>query len=134
MHVLFLIYRVHCIRSGCAMAQAVSLLSLTAKARIRARFSPCGVCYRQSGTVTYFSLRVLRFYTINIFHHGSTYSYITWGMNKKPVGGRSSETQFHPTDVNDFIISRKKYYKSRIYLERNVFDMCISTMNSINVT
>jgi hypothetical protein len=26
------------------------------------------------------------------FHHGSPCSYITWGVNNRPVGGRSSET------------------------------------------
>jgi hypothetical protein len=26
------------------------------------------------------------------FHHGSPYSYISWGMNSRPVGDRSSET------------------------------------------
>jgi len=26
------------------------------------------------------------------FHRGCPYSYIIWGMNSRPVGGRSSET------------------------------------------
>jgi hypothetical protein len=26
------------------------------------------------------------------FHHGSPCSYVTWGMNNRPVGGSSSET------------------------------------------
>jgi hypothetical protein len=26
------------------------------------------------------------------FHHDSPYSYIIWGINNRPVGGRSSET------------------------------------------
>jgi hypothetical protein len=30
------------------------------------------------------------------FRHGSSSSDITWGMNNRPVGGRSSEIQFHP--------------------------------------
>jgi hypothetical protein len=29
-------------------------------------------------------------------HRGSPYTYITWGMNNRPVVGRSSETQSHP--------------------------------------
>jgi hypothetical protein len=34
------------------------------------------------------------------FHRGSSYSYIIWGMNNMPVGGRSSETSSHPIDMN----------------------------------
>jgi hypothetical protein len=37
------------------MAQAVSRRPLTAKARVRSRVSPCGICGRQSGTGTGFS-------------------------------------------------------------------------------
>jgi hypothetical protein len=33
------------------------------------------------------------------FHYGSPCSYITWGMNNRPVGGRSSETQSQPIDT-----------------------------------
>jgi hypothetical protein len=35
------------------------------------------------------------------FHSGPPYSYIIWGMNKRPVGGRSSETQSHHIDMNN---------------------------------
>jgi hypothetical protein len=35
------------------------------------------------------------------FRHGSLYSYVTWEMTNKPAGGRSSETQFRPVDMND---------------------------------
>jgi hypothetical protein len=34
------------------------------------------------------------------FHCGSPCSYIIWGMNSRPVGSRSSETQSHPIDMN----------------------------------
>jgi hypothetical protein len=34
-----------------------------------------------------------------LFHHDSACSYITWGMNSMPVGGRSSETYFHTIDM-----------------------------------
>ena len=40
---------------GRAMAQAVSRRSLTVKARVRSRVSPCGICGGQSGTGTGFS-------------------------------------------------------------------------------
>jgi hypothetical protein len=33
-------------------------------------------------------------------HHGSPRSHITWGMKNRPVGGSCSETQSHPTMVN----------------------------------
>jgi hypothetical protein len=38
------------------------------------------------------SLRVLRFSLSISFHRGTPYSYIIWGMNDVPVGGRSAET------------------------------------------
>jgi len=31
--------------------------------------------------------------------HGPPCSYVTCGMNSKPVGGRSSETRSHPIDM-----------------------------------
>jgi hypothetical protein len=37
---------------GRAMAQAVSRRPLTAEARVRSRFNPCGICGGQSGTGT----------------------------------------------------------------------------------
>jgi hypothetical protein len=33
-------------------------------------------------------------------HHGPPCSRITRGMNNRPVGGRSSETQSHPVIIN----------------------------------
>jgi hypothetical protein len=33
------------------------------------------------------------------FHYGFPYSYITWGMNNKPIGGPSSETYSHHIDI-----------------------------------
>jgi hypothetical protein len=33
------------------------------------------------------------------FFHGSPCSYIIWGMNNRPVGSHSSETQSHPIDI-----------------------------------
>jgi hypothetical protein len=38
------------------------------------------------------------------FHHGSPCSYITRGMNNRPVGGLSSETWSHPIDIIIIII------------------------------
>jgi hypothetical protein len=38
------------------------------------------------------------------FRRGSHCSYITWRMNNRPVGGRSSETCSHPIDMMMMII------------------------------
>jgi hypothetical protein len=71
------------------MAQEVSRRPLTAEARVHARVSSCGICGGQSGIGTGF-LRVLRFSQLSFFR-GSPYSYIFWGVNNRPVGGRCSE-------------------------------------------
>jgi hypothetical protein len=34
------------------------------------------------------------------FHHASPYITVIWGMNKRFVGGRSSETESRPIDMN----------------------------------
>jgi hypothetical protein len=38
------------------------------------------------------------------FHHGFPYSNVTWGLNCRSVGCRSSETQSHPIDMIMIII------------------------------
>jgi hypothetical protein len=40
------------------------------------------------------------FYLSILFHRGSPYSYVTSGVNNKPVVVRSSETWSHPIDMN----------------------------------
>jgi hypothetical protein len=35
------------------------------------------------------------------FHHGSSHSYIIWGMKNRPIGGYSLETWSHPIDMNN---------------------------------
>jgi hypothetical protein len=62
-------------KKGCAMAQAVSCRPLTAKARIHAYVSPCGICGRQAET-------------------GFSPS------SSRPIHGRGSETYSHPSDIN----------------------------------
>jgi hypothetical protein len=37
-------------------------------------------------------------------HHGFPFSYIMWGMNTRPVGDHSSETQSHPINMTIIII------------------------------
>jgi hypothetical protein len=49
---------------------------------------PCGICDGQTDTGTGFSP--------SSFHRGSPCSYITWGMDDRLVGGRSSETCVSP--------------------------------------
>jgi hypothetical protein len=94
---------------GHAIAQAVSCRALTAKARVHTRVSPCGICGGQSGTGTGFSQNSLVFLSIS-FYHGSPYSYISWGMNNRRVGGRSSETSPHPIDMS----KGRETYNSKI--------------------
>jgi hypothetical protein len=72
------------------MAQAVNRRPLTAKARVRARVSLCGICGAQSDSGTVF-FQVLGFPVSISFHRVSPYIYITCGMNNWPVGGCSSE-------------------------------------------
>jgi hypothetical protein len=43
---------------------------------------------------------------------------ITWGMNNRPVGGRSSETQSHATDMNN---SSRLTEPNTISLPANVY-------------
>jgi hypothetical protein len=86
--------------SGRAMAQVVSRRLVSAKARVRAEVNQSGICggIRDTGTGQA-SLRVFQFLLSVSFHRGSPCSHITWGLDSRPVGGRSSETE-HPIDVN----------------------------------
>jgi hypothetical protein len=74
-----------------AMAQAVSRRPLTAVARICTRVNLCGICGRQSSTGTGFSPSYSVF-PVNIISLFLPCSYIIWGLNDRPVSGRSSET------------------------------------------
>jgi hypothetical protein len=47
------------------------------------------------------------FSRVDIIHHDSPCSYVTWVINKRPVGGRSSETYSHPIDIMITKLSRK---------------------------
>jgi hypothetical protein len=47
-------------------------------------------------------LRVPRFPLSVSPHRGSPHSYITWGMDKGPASGCSSETSSHPIDTNNW--------------------------------
>jgi hypothetical protein len=39
-------------------------------------------------------------------HHGSSYSYIIWGMNNRPFSCGSSETSSHSIDINkNFVVA-----------------------------
>jgi hypothetical protein len=46
-------------------------------------------------------LQILRFALPISLRHGSSHSYITWGMNNKPVHGCISETHFETIYINN---------------------------------
>jgi hypothetical protein len=77
------------------MAQAVIRQPLTAEARVNMRFVEDKVALGQV------SLRVLRPCPVNIIPRWLSRLIVMWEMNSRPVGGRSSETQSHPTDMNN---------------------------------
>jgi hypothetical protein len=56
----------------------------------------CGIWRGQSDTGTVSSLSYSIFPLSISFHHSSSCTYITWGMNNGHVRGRSSEMQSHP--------------------------------------
>jgi hypothetical protein len=98
------------------MAQAISRWPVTGETPIRARSVHLGFLM---GTVALgqVSLRVLLFLLSVSFHRGSPYSYIVCGMNNRPVGGRSSETQSHTVDINNtlkYSLRIMKTYGGRI--------------------
>jgi hypothetical protein len=82
------------------MAKKVSRWLLNAETWVRARVSPCGIFGGLSATKTDFSPSSLVF-PCRYHFTGSLYSYIIQGVNNRPVGGRSSETQSHPIDMNN---------------------------------
>jgi hypothetical protein len=70
----------------------------------RPEFAPGSVhvgCVVDNVALWQVSVRFIRFPLSISTHRGSPYSYIIWGMNNRPVGGCSSDTLSHPTDMND---------------------------------
>jgi hypothetical protein len=56
-------------------------------------------------------LRVLRFYPVSfISPRLHTHIGIIWGMNDRPVGGRSSATQLHPVNMNIMLSEMLNYH------------------------
>jgi hypothetical protein len=59
-------------------------------------------------------LKVLQFSPVNIIP-----PYITWGMNKSPAGGRSSETLSHPINIKNIdsgIVSVCRHSEGRLLI------------------
>jgi hypothetical protein len=81
------------------VAQAVSRRLLTAEARVRVLVSQCGICGGQSGTRTGIS-PVSSVFPVSIIPPGFN-THITWIINNRPVGGRSSETSSDPTSIQE---------------------------------
>jgi hypothetical protein len=99
----------------------VSRRSLTAEGQVRARVSPFGICVDRVALGQCF-LRVVRFSPVTVISLWlSTLLYIRWGMNNRPVSGRSSETKSHPIDVNN-------NNKNRLYI-RLEFNFCYVNEN-----
>jgi hypothetical protein len=76
---------------GRSMAQEFSRRPLAVEARVRAWVSPGGICGGHSGNGTGFFSSA----SVLLYQYHSTvdpFSYIIWGMNNRPVCGRSSET------------------------------------------
>jgi hypothetical protein len=88
-------------RVGRGMANAASRRPLTAKVQVRTGSIHIGFVVDKVALGQVFR-RVLRFFLSILFHRGSSYLYITtcW-MSNGPVGGRISETSFHPIDMNN---------------------------------
>jgi hypothetical protein len=80
------------------MSQAVSRRRVTAEARFRFRIIPCGISGGQRGTGASFSPSS-SVSPVSIIPPYFPCSYITWRMNSRPVGGRSSEISSHPIDM-----------------------------------
>jgi hypothetical protein len=74
------------------MAQAVSLQPLTAEAWVLSWSVHVGFVVEKVALVQDFSLSSLVFLMSISAYRGSQYSYISWKMSNRPVGGRSSET------------------------------------------
>jgi hypothetical protein len=74
---------------------------LTAEARICARVSHVGFMVDKVALGQDFFSEFFGF-LVSVSFHLSPCSYITWGMNSRPVGGRSSETSSHPNDINNW--------------------------------
>jgi hypothetical protein len=90
---------------GHAMAQAVSHQPLTTDSWVCGWVSPCGIYGEQSGTGTGFSLSSLVFTNTLPGLHTHTHTHHL-GVNNRPVGGCSSETQSYPIDIKMVLFSK----------------------------
>jgi hypothetical protein len=77
---------------GRIMTQAVSRRRLTAEARVYPPVQSMWYSWWKNWHWDRFLSEFFGFPLSLSFHRGSPYSNISWGMNNRPVGGRSSET------------------------------------------
>jgi hypothetical protein len=85
------------------MAQAVSRRPLNAEAGFAAWWSLHVEFVVNKVALVHVFLEFFGFTLSVSFHLGSPCSYITWGMNNRPAGGRSAETQSYHIDMNSNI-------------------------------
>jgi hypothetical protein len=104
-------------------------------------FRALGDCDGQSYTGKGF-LKFLRFPLLSWFHRGSPCSYIIFGMNNRPVGGRSSETRSPPPKCTTYKLVNSETHLDRRAVRRRdgccvVSDLiqngmlCLSKINKI---
>jgi hypothetical protein len=105
------------------MVQVVRGRPLTPQARFRARVSSSGFVMDEVALGEVFS-EFFGFPNLVPFHRGSPYSHFICGMDKRPVGGRSSQTQSHLIDMNDLGVLHVLPWVKSILCARQCLSVC----------